>query len=113
MSLFRRRREEDRALTVRGTVPPVFPPFDPTAITTSAAMRIADVFACVRVLAESAASLPLIAYRRTDQGRVRAGGNAQELIDHPAPATTTASLVGQLMAHLSLWGNAFIAKYLY
>src|SRR6186997_1841618 len=112
MSVFRRRKTEDRTLTV-DTSAAVFVGLDPTGttITSNAALRIADVFACVRVLAESAASLPLIAYRRTDQGRVRAGGHAQELIDRPAPATTTASLIGQLMAHLSLWGNAFVAKY--
>jgi HK97 family phage portal protein len=106
-----KRKAEDRALTVKDTIPPAFPELGPTAMTTNTAMRIADVFACVRVLAESAASLPLIAYRRTDQGRVRAGGNAQELIDHPAPAVTTASLIGQLMANLCLWGNAYVAKY--
>src|SRR4051794_9506696 len=76
-----------------------------------AGLRIPDVFACVRALSESAASLPLVAYRRTDQGRVRAGGRTQELLDAPAPATTTASLIGQLMAHLNLWGNAYIAKW--
>src|SRR5262245_29367923 len=107
----RRRRTEDRALTVQDTVPAVFPDLSTSQIATHAAMRIADVYACVRVLAESAASLPLIAYRHTDQGRVRAGGQAQDLVDHPAPAVTTASLIGQLMSHLCLWGNAYIAKY--
>jgi HK97 family phage portal protein len=107
----RRRRTEDRALT-RDTIPAVFLP-DPSATSMgpNAALRIADVFAAVRVLAESAASLPLIAYRKTPEGRVRAGGRVQQLIDHPAPATSTAGLVGQLMVHLSLWGNAFLAKY--
>lgn len=111
MALFRRRQAEDRTLP-RDVVPAVYLP-DPTAtsITTSAAMRVADVFAAVRVLAESAASLPLIAYRRTPDGRVRAGGRVQGLIDAPAPATTTSGFVGQVMAHLCLWGNAFVAKY--
>jgi len=107
-----RKKTEDRALKIEATKSSAFfPDLNTTAIGTNTAMRIADVFACVRVLAESAASLPLIAYRKTDAGRVRAGGQAQELIDHPAPAVTTASLVGQLMANLCLWGNAFIAKY--
>jgi HK97 family phage portal protein len=111
MALFGRRKTEDRALQ-RGTIPSVFLP-DPATGTVGphAATRIADVYACVRVLADSAASLPLIAYRRTAQGRVRAGGRAQELIDRPAPATTTAGFLGQLMAHLNLWGNAFIGKF--
>src|SRR4051794_8981988 len=102
MALFRRHREEDRTLSRETrTLPSVFLP-DPTApsIGTHAAMRVADVFACVRVLSESAASLPLVAYRRTTAGRVRAGGRVQELIDAPAPATTTAGFVGQVMTHL-------------
>ena len=111
MAIFRRRRIEDRALT-RATLPDVMLPEPSAAVVgPTSAMRIGDAFACVRVLADSAASLPLIAYRRTEQGRVRAGGQAQDLIDAPAPATTTASLVGQLMAHLNWWGNAFLGKY--
>jgi HK97 family phage portal protein len=106
-----RRKLEDRALTVDDTVPTVFPDTSVSALSTSSASRIADVFACVRVLAESAASLPLIAYRRTTAGRVRSGGRVQALIDAPAPATTTAGFVGQVMTHLALWANCYVAKY--
>src|SRR5689334_19962470 len=107
----RRRRVEDRALT-RETLPDVMLP-EPTAamVGPDAALRVADCFACVRALADSAASLPLIAYRRTTQGRVRAGGQAQDLLNAPAPATTTAGLIGQVMAHLNLWGNCYLGKY--
>jgi len=107
----RRAKIEDRAMT-RDTIPSVFLP-DSGAVSLGphASMRVADCFACIRALADAAASLPLIAYRRTDQGRVRAGGRVQELIDNPAPATTTAGLIGQLMAHLNLYGNCYLGKF--
>ena len=107
----RRRRAEDRSLTVESAGPATYPDPSVTAMSANAATRIADVFACVRVLAESAASLPLIAYRRTPAGRVRAGGRVQALIDAPAPATTTAGFVGQVMTHLATFANCFVAKY--
>jgi HK97 family phage portal protein len=111
MALFRRRREEDRALP-RATIPPAYWPEATTPIVSvHEGLRIADVFACIRALADTAASLPLIAYRRTEQGRIRAGGRVQDLIDAPAPATTTAAFVGQLVCHLNLWGNAYLGKY--
>lgn len=39
-----------------------------------AAMRVADVYAAVRVLADAAASLPLVAYRRNGQDRAPYAG---------------------------------------
>src|SRR5262245_43417827 len=111
MAIFGRRKVEERALT-RQTLPAVFlPEPSPAVVGPYAATRIGDVYACVRVLADSAASLPLIAYRRTTDGRVRAGGQVQQLLDEPAPATTTTGFVGELMAHLNLWGNAYIGKF--
>ena len=102
---------EDRALT-RETVPSVMLPGSPgPVVTASAALAIADVFACVRALADTAASLPLIAYRRTHAGRERFSGRLASLLTQPAPAATTANLVGTVVAHLNLHGNAYIAKY--
>ena len=78
----------------------------------TAALQIADVFACVRVLADSAASLPLHAYRELPDGsRERFSGRIADLIAKPAPASTSANLIGTVVAHLNLYGNAFIGKY--
>jgi HK97 family phage portal protein len=75
-------------------------------------LQVADVFACVRVLAGAAASLPLVPYRRTSTGRVRlTSGMLYGLLQAPAPATTQANLVGQAMAHLLLHGNAYLGKF--
>ncbi len=106
-----RRRVEDRALSRATTPPAMLPSGTGQPVNRDAALRIADVFAAVRCLSDSAASLPLHAYRRADGGRERYTGRLADLIDRPAPATTTANLVGQLVAHLALDGNAFVAKY--
>jgi HK97 family phage portal protein len=103
---------EDRALTAQN-VPPSMLTSTPggASVTPSTAMGIADAYACVRALADAAASLPLHAYRRTDAGRERLEGGTADLLRAPAPATTQAGLVGQLVAHLQLFGNAYLGKY--
>lgn len=75
------------------------------------ALEIGDVWACVRVLSSAASSLPLHVYRRRDDGRERMDNQAAALLRNPAPATTTANMVGQLMAHLLCWGNAYAGKF--
>lgn len=76
------------------------------------ALSIADAYACVRVLADTAGSLPLHVYRRTSGARVRADETvAAALLQRPAPAMTQATFVAQLVAHLALHGEGFIALY--
>jgi len=76
------------------------------------ALTIADAYACVRCLADSAASLPLHVFRRTPGGRVRADDTvAAALLKRPAPAMTQATLVGQIVAHVALHGEAFVALF--
>ena len=66
----------------------------------------------MRVLADAASSLPLHVYRKTADGReLVTGGRLVDLLDRPAPATTQSDLVSTLMAHLLIWGNAFLGKY--
>src|SRR3954451_25084608 len=113
----RRRRDttEDRALA-----PPSDPPHLPLLtsapvpdVTTGNALRVADAYACVRVLADAVASLPLHAYRRTEQGRVPAGPAARinQLLARPAPGSTIADLLTVAMVHLNTHGETFVAKY--
>src|SRR5215210_6132012 len=95
-SLFRPRASEveDRALT-GANVPAVMLPSTPGTVplTPNGALQIADVWACVRVLSDAAASVPLIAYRRTATGRERASGSLADLLRNPAPATTQSALL--------------------
>jgi HK97 family phage portal protein len=103
---------EDRALTAQ-TVPPALLAGSapgPT-ITPESALATADAYACVRALSDAAASLPLMAYRRTAAGRERFDGPVADLLDRPAPAVTQANLVAQIVAHLSLFGNSFVGKF--
>ncbi len=74
-------------------------------------MAVADVFAAVRCLSDAAASIPLIPYRKTATGRTRADGRLADLLRQPAPATTQANLIGQTVAHLGLYGNAYLGLF--
>ncbi|MEA2551803.1 MAG: hypothetical protein QOE25_1572 [Actinomycetota bacterium] len=105
--LFRKRAEaENRTVDIPGLP-------DPTGIVSAeSAMRIADVYSCVRCLSDAAASVPLHLYRTGELGRERVRtGRAADLLVRPAPATTQANLIGQAVAHLALHGNCFIGKF--
>lgn len=106
------REVEDRTLT-RENVPPSMLPGVPGAavVNPRTALQIADAYACIRALADAAGSLPLIAYRRTATGRQRLENRTTELLARPAPATTQSGLIGQLVAHLNLFGNAYLGKF--
>ena len=119
-----RKRAEDRTLNVPGgSVYPTVPYSDmgPYAtasyggvgsVSNASAMRIADVYSCIRCLSDAAASVPLILYRRTANGRERVnGGRTVDLLNRPGPATSQANLIGQAVAHLNAAGNAFFGKY--
>lgn len=75
------------------------------------AMQISTVYACVRLLAETMASLPLHLYRYADEGKGK-----ERAIDHPLyrllyrqpnPEMTSFVFRETLMTHLLLWGNAY------
>jgi len=74
------------------------------------AMQTSAVYACVRILAESVAGLPLHVYERSDDG----GKNTKPshpiyrlLHDEPNAEMTSFVFRETLMTHLLLWGNAY------
>lgn len=74
------------------------------------AMTYTAVLACVRVLAESIASLPCIVYERVgEEERKRATGLPLYRLLHnsPNPRMTAFGFFEQAMAHLTLWGNFY------
>lgn len=73
------------------------------------ALKFSAVFACVRILAESVASLPLPVYKRLKVGRERAIDHPlySLLHDQPNGEMTSYSFREVLMVHLLLWGNAY------
>jgi HK97 family phage portal protein len=90
----------------------VYSPFQDVWISPNTALATPTVWSCVRVLADAASSCPLLVYRRLpDGGRLRVGGRTAELLQRPAEGTTEADLVATLIAHLTLWGNAYLGKY--
>ena len=74
------------------------------------AMQIATVYACVRLLAESVAQLPLHLYRVSDHdGQEKAKDHPlyKILYREPNPEMTRFSYIEAVMTHLLLWGNSY------
>ena len=67
------------------------------------------VWRAVNLIAGTVASLPLHAYRTADGGRTRQGsGRAADLLRDPHPDMTSFELWETVMAHMLLWGNAYL-----
>lgn len=74
------------------------------------AMQTTAVYACVRILAEAIAGLPLHIYRyRLDGGKERIPQHPLYYLLHnePNPEMTSFVFRETLMSHLLLWGNAY------
>ena len=74
------------------------------------AMQMTAVYACVRILSESIASLPVHLYQNETEGsKVRAVKHPlyRILHDEPNPEMTSFVFWETLMTHLLLWGNAY------
>lgn len=73
------------------------------------AMQTTAVYACVRILAETIASLPLHTYKYTENGKEKATEHQiyNLLSDEPNPEMTSFVFRETLMSHLLLWGNAY------
>ena len=74
------------------------------------AMQMTAVYACVRILSESIASLPVHLYQNQDEGsKTRAVKHPlyRILHDEPNPEMTSFVFRETLMTHLLLWGNAY------
>ncbi|EKB53588.1 phage portal protein [Falseniella ignava] len=74
------------------------------------AMQMTAVYACVRILAESVAGLPLHLYLTNENGNKEKAKNHPLyfiLHDEPNSEMTSFILRETLMTHLLLWGNAY------
>jgi len=79
-------------------------------VTEKTAMNATAVFACVRILAETLASLPFPVYTRLEGGGKRRAPEHplyNVLHDAPNPYMTSFALRETLMGHLVTWGNAY------
>ena len=80
------------------------------AVNERTAMQTSAVYACVRILAESVAGLPLHVYERSANGSKSTKPSHplyQLLHDEPNREMTSFVFRETLMSHLLLWGNAY------
>ncbi|WP_071705061.1 phage portal protein [Murdochiella vaginalis] len=80
------------------------------AVTERSAMQMTAVYACVRILSEAVAGLPLHLYRyKEDGGKEKALTHTLYRLLHDEPNPEMSSFVFRetLMTHLLLWGNAY------
>lgn len=81
------------------------------AVTEAKALGIPAVWRAVALIAGTAASLPLNAYRSEGSARTRVeSGNAAVLMEEPQADLTQFEWVELVFAHLLLWGNAYALK---
>lgn len=87
----------------------VEPSFTGKQVTESSALTVSAVWACVRILAGAIGKLPLITYRRTENGREEARDHyLYDLLRHRANAHMSAFRFQRLMqTWVLLWGNAY------
>jgi HK97 family phage portal protein len=112
MSIFSRFHARDKP--VRSSPSSTWLPCGPTAagvpVNERTAMTATAVFACVRVLSEAIAGLPLHVFQyRADGGKEHIPRHPLYRLLHDAPNPETTSFVFRetLMGHLLLWGNAY------
>ena len=80
------------------------------AVNERTAMQTTAVYACVRILSEAVAGLPVHIYRyRADGGKERVPLHPlyRLLHDEPNPEMTSFVFRETLMSHLLIWGNAY------
>jgi HK97 family phage portal protein len=79
------------------------------SVTPENALDVTAVWAAVRMISSTLATLPLVTYRRTDGGKERAPGHPNYRLLHDRPNPEMSSFVWREMgaAHLLLYGDFF------
>ena len=73
------------------------------------ALQLTAVYACIRVLSETVAQLPLHVYQSTNTGKERVPNHPLYFLlhDQPNPEMTSFVFRETLMSHLLIYGNAY------
>lgn len=81
-------------------------------VTEETALQVSAVWACVRLISQAVASLPLIVYRKTDKGREVAGDHwfAELMRGKPNQYQTRYEFWEHQIANLALHGNLYAKK---
>ena len=111
MKLFSRFKARDKP-TDAVSAAPVFYFGTSTAgnsVTARSAIQVSTVYACVRVISETIASLPIHVYEQTESGSKKALEHPLYKVLHDEPNTEMTSFVWRevMLSHLLLWGNAY------
>ena len=79
------------------------------SVTAQTAIQLSTAYACVRVISETVASLPLGVYESTGNGNEKAENHALYRLLHDEPNTEMTSFVFRevMLAHLLLYGNSY------
>ena len=79
------------------------------SVSVQSAIQVSAVYACVRVIAETVASLPLHVFKVTDSGSEKAAEHTlyRLLHDEPNREMTSFVLRETMLTHLLLWGNSY------
>ncbi len=79
------------------------------SVTAQSAIQLSTVYACVRVIAETVASLPLGVYENTGDGTRKATDHQLYRLLHDEPNTEMTSFIIRevMLTHLLLWGNSY------
>ena len=82
------------------------------SVTADSALKVSAVYACVKVLAETIASLPLMLYERIGEGKKPATDHYLYPLLHDAPNNYMTSFEWRegLVAHVNLRGESFNLK---
>lgn len=78
-------------------------------VNAQSAIQLSTVYACVRVISETVASLPLGVYEATDDGSQKATDHSLYFLLHDEPNSEMTSFVLRevMLAHLLLYGNSY------
>lgn len=81
-------------------------------VTQRSSIQISAVYACVRLISETVASLPFHLYERDGKGHRKISDHGLDFILHSEanPEMTAFTLRETMMTHLLLWGNAYVQK---
>lgn len=79
-------------------------------VTPESALQLGPVYACIRVLAESISTLPLLTYKKIGKSKERATAHPwyETLRTQPNPEMTSVGLREAIVLHLMLRGNAYL-----
>lgn len=79
------------------------------SVTPRNAIQVSVVYACVRVIAETIASLPFGVFQDTKEGSVKALEHPLYRIIHDEPNSEMTSFIWReaMLTHLLLWGNSY------